>query len=153
SYEFWSTWFGASRYALGATLKINGTVFSVIGVAPPGFHGITVQPSEIYIPAMMARAGYRWCKDAFARDCNVFSLIGRLREGFTVEQTNAEIAALMPQSWLSAKEGENTGITAFPARGVSHPDIVRSSEVRFVELLTGVAGILLLVCCINLAGL
>jgi predicted permease len=153
SYELWHNWFGASPDALGATLKINGTAFSVIGVAPQAFRGVTVQPAQIYIPTMMARSGYRWCEDAFASDCTVFDMIGRLRDGYTVEQARAEMTALAPPSWTAAKEGENSGITVFQAKGVMHPDIVRSSEVRFITLLVCVAGVLLLVCCVNLAGL
>jgi len=153
SYELWRDWFGSSPDALGATLKINGTAFSVIGVAPQTFRGVTVQPSDIYIPTMMGRAGYRWCEDAFATGCTVFNMIGRLRDGYTVEQARAEMVTLVPPPWANAKDGENTGITVFHARGVQHPDIVRSSEVRFIELLACVAGILLLVCCVNLAGL
>ena len=151
--EFWRNWFGSSPDALGASLKINGTAFSVIGVAPPTFRGVTVQPDEIYIPTMMSRAGYRWCEDAFARDCTVFDMIGRLRDGYTVGQARAEMSTLLAESWAAAKEGENTGISVLRATGVLHPDIVRRSEVRFLKLLAGVAGVLLLVCCVNLAGL
>ena len=153
SFDLWRNWFGASPEVLGAALKINGTTFSVIGVAPPAFRGVTVQPDEIYIPTMMARTGYRWCEDAFASTCTVFDMIGRLRDGYTAEQARAEMITLVPQSWTTAQEGENSGITVFRARGVMHPDITAGSEVRFIELLAGVAAILLLVCCVNLAGL
>ncbi|SPF53229.1 conserved membrane hypothetical protein [Candidatus Sulfopaludibacter sp. SbA4] len=152
-YEIWRNWFGSSPDALGATVKINGTAFQVIGVLPQTFRGITVQPDDVYIPTMMARAGYRWCADALASDCSPFEMIGRLRDGYTVEQARAEMTTLTPQSWAAAKEGENTGVKVFPLKGVLHPDIVRSSEVRFVELLASVAGVVLLVCCVNLAGL
>jgi predicted permease len=152
-YELWRNWFGSSPDALGATLKINGTMFRVIGVAPRTFRGVTVQPSEIYIPTMMARAGYKWCEDAFASNCTVFDMIGRLRDESSVEQARAEMTTLAPESWATAKEGENTSVTVFFARGVQHPDLVRSSQVRFIELLACVAGVLLLVCCLNLAGL
>jgi len=153
SYDFWHNWFGSSPDAVGSTLKINGTTFLVLGVAPATFRGVNIQPAEIYIPTMMARAGYRWCEDAFAADCTVFDMIGRLRDGFNVEQARAEMAALVPQSWETANEGENTGIMVAHARGVFHADIVRRSEIRFIELLVGVAGVLLVVCCLNLAGL
>ena len=152
-YDFWRTWFDGAADTLGAAVKINGTTFSVIGVAPQGFRGLTVQPDEIYIPMMMARAGYRWCADAFAASCNVFDMIGRLAEGRTAEQASAEMTTLLPESWATAKEDENSGVVAAPARGVYHPDIVRSSEVGFVKLLALVAGILLFVCCANLSGL
>src|SRR2546426_9283873 len=55
-YELWRNWFGSSLDALGANLKINGTIFTVIGVVPQKFRGVTVQPAEIYIPTMMAGA-------------------------------------------------------------------------------------------------
>src|SRR5262249_54334346 len=48
--ELWRNWFGSSPDALGATLKMNGTRFTVIGVAAPDFRGVSVQPSRIYIP-------------------------------------------------------------------------------------------------------
>ena len=152
-YDLWRNWFGASTDALGMRLKINGTFFRIIGVAPKSFRGVTVQPDEIYIPTMMAGAGYRWCKDALASDCTVFDMLGRLRDGVTVEQARAEMTTLMPFAWANAPEGENSGITVLPARGVEHPDLVPRSELRFIELLAAVAGVLLLVCCVNLAGL
>src|SRR5579872_1001468 len=36
-YEFWRSWLDSSRDAIGATIKINGTAFTVIGVAPESF--------------------------------------------------------------------------------------------------------------------
>jgi macrolide transport system ATP-binding/permease protein len=151
--ELWRNWFGSSPDVLGAALKINGVMFTVIGVVPPTFRGVTVQPDDVYIPLMMARAGYRWCADSLARDCTSLDMLGRLGEGRNVEQSRAEMAALAPSWWASAKEGENSGVTVFRARGALHPDISRSEQIRFIEILSGVAGILLLVCCANLAGL
>jgi predicted permease len=151
--RFWRDWFNASPAALGATLKINGTVFTIIGVAPPAFRGITVYPNEIYIPTMMMRVGCRWCVDALSNGCATLDMIGRLRDNYTVAEAGAEMAASMPQSWLAAKEGENSGIRVLRARGVLDLNTGRSGQIRFTELLACVAGVLLLVCCANLAGL
>jgi macrolide transport system ATP-binding/permease protein len=153
SYEMWCNWFSSSADVLDAKLKINGTIFTVIGVAPRGFKGVTVQPDELYIPTMMARSGYRWCADSLANNCTVFDMIGRLQNGYTVAQSRAEVSALVPQSWVTAKEGENTGATVFHAEGALHPDLTPGSQLRFIKLLVAVAGVLLLVCCVNLAGL
>jgi predicted permease len=151
--ELWRNWFGSSPEVMGAGLKINGVAFTVIGVAPPDFRGVTTQPVEVYIPMMMARAGFRWCEDALAAGCKPFDMIGRLRAGYTVEQARAEAATLVPQSWATAKEGENTGATVVLARGAMHPDLTRRGQWNFVRMLAGVAAVLLLVCCLNLAGL
>lgn len=153
SFDFWRNWFGSSPGVLGTTMTINGTVFTVVGVAPQTFKGATVQPNEIYIPTMMARTGYRWCVDSLAADCTVFDMIGRLRDGYSVAQARAEMATLVPESWLTAKEGENTGVTAFAVKGVMDADVTRKSQLHFVTLLSSVAGVLLLVCSVNLAGL
>lgn len=153
SFEFWRNWLGSSAAALGSIVKINGTAFTIIGVAPQGFGGVTVQPDQIFIPTMMARAGYRWCENALGSYCTTFDMIGRLRDGQNVEQARAEIATLMPEAWAKAKRGENSGLNSFLLRGVMHPDLTRNSELRFITLLSCVAAVLLLVCCVNLAGL
>jgi hypothetical protein len=152
----WREWFGASPDAIGATVRINAVPFNVIGVAPESFRGLYSGPNDLYIPTMMLRAGYRSCADALAEDCTMLRMIGRLAGGRTVEQARAEIAALVPARWSTAKEGENTGLTAFSPRGAdldTEPAISRSQNGRLVTLLSLVAGLLLLVCCANLAGL
>jgi hypothetical protein len=129
--QFWRNWFGASPGVLGAAIKINGAAFTIIGVAPPGFQGITVYPNEVYIPTMMLRVGYRWCDDALSIECTTLDMIGRLRDNYTVDESRAEMAALMPQSWLTAKESDNSGITVFPARGALDLNTTRSATAHF----------------------
>jgi hypothetical protein len=101
----------------------------------------------------MARVGARWCKDALAADCGMFDMIGRLAEGHSVEQAGAEMAAIVPAEWANAGERGNWTATAVAATGVFHPDLSWGVARRFIRLLAGVAGVLLLVCCANLAGL
>ena len=152
--RFWREWFGGSAGALGATMRINGTTFTVVGVVPERFRGVTIYPDEIYIPTMMLRAGMRWCPDALASDCTTLDMMGRLREGQSVEQAGAEAATVMPQSWLTPKDShDNSGVRAVLARGISDLNTSRSARIRFTELLGAVAGVLLLVCSVNLAGL
>jgi predicted permease len=153
STRFWREWLGESGDLSSTAIKINGVVFSVIGVVPERFQGLLPVPNEIYIPTMMTRTGYRFCKDALASDCTVYSMIGRLRPGVTIEKARDELQRLTPASWSQAREGENTGVTVYPARGVLDPNRSRSGEVRFSALLAGVSIVLLLICCVNLAGL
>jgi len=75
----------------------------------------------------------RWCGDSLAADCTILEMIGRLAEGRTIKASGAGMATLAPPDWAKAAEGE--------------------TAVRFVELLAGVGGVLLLVCCANVAGL
>jgi macrolide transport system ATP-binding/permease protein len=148
-YQLWHDWFGASTDALGAAVRINGVPFTVIGVAPASFRGMSAMPSEIYIPAMMLRVGYRYCDVLTDEDCTILSMVGRLAPARTVEEARAEMATLVPARWAHAAEGDNTGVTVRPERGKEHSE----SEVRLVQILLMAVGVLLLVCCANLAGL
>jgi putative ABC transport system permease protein len=149
SHHLWSTWFGASPDAIGSSVKINGTVFTVIGVAPSTFVGITNSPVEIYIPVMTLRTGYRWCDDSLAASCTVLAMIGRLAPGRTAEESAAELTTLMPRSWINAPKGENSGIAVAHPRGATSD----GSQIQLMRVLIAVAIVLLLVCCANIAGL
>ena len=147
--RFWRTWFAASPDVLGAALRVNGVHFTVIGVAPPTFRGITSAPIEIYLPIMMLRVGYRWCDDAFAPGCTILTMLGRRAPGRTLADAVAEFPTLMPEAWRHARTGENSGVAVTQPRGVSEDD----DDPRLVRILAVVAVVLLLVCCSNLAGL
>ena len=149
-HELWRDWFSSSEEVVGRSLRINATPFTVIGVAPPGFRGLTPYPNAIYLPTMMLRVGYRWC-DGFRDDCTVLSMIGRLAEGHTVAQATAEMTSRLPPAWRTAAGDRNTGVTVFTPRGADLR--AEREDEESVTLLGLVAGLLLLVCCANLAGL
>ena len=148
-HDFWRTWFASSPAAIGSSVSINGTDFTIVGVAPSTFVGVTTSPIELYIPTMMLRVGYRWCDDALAADCAVLQMIGRLAPGRTAADAASELPTLMPASWAHARRDENSGITVMQPKGATPDD----AQVRLVGILAGVAVVLLLVCCANLAGL
>jgi predicted permease len=148
-HTFWRTWFAASPAAIGSSLRINGYDFAIVGVAPAEFVGVTSSPVELYIPTMMLRVGYRWCDDSLAADCTVLQMIGRLAPGRTEADAAAELPTLIPASWREARRGENSGVGVVAPRGAA----VDADEERLMRILAGVAIVLLLVCCANLAGL
>ena len=148
-HDFWRTWFASRPDAIGATVKINGIDFTVVGVAPSTFAGVTTAPVELYIPTMMLGVGYRWCDDAMAADCTILQMMGRLAPGRTLADATAELPTLMPASWMHAPKGENSGVAVAPPRGATTDE----KQARLIAMLAGVAIVLLLVCCANLAGL
>src|SRR5256885_966551 len=51
AYGFWRTRYGGRREALGSTLQIGPTLYTIIGVAPEGFVGLwPVQRPVAFIP-------------------------------------------------------------------------------------------------------
>lgn len=151
-YGLWNSWFGADPTVLGKTMRINSRAFQIIGVAPANFRGteVGVSPNEIWIPAMMLRTGYRWC-DAIRDDCTTLSILGRLKPGKSVQQAGAEMAALAGQ-FAAAHRGMDVsdGAWATPAIGAQ---LGTGNKRRVAQLLSVTAIALLLIACVNLAGL
>ncbi len=51
---FWSRQFGRDRAVVGRSLRLNGTAATVVGIAPPGFTGVTVAESvDVWLPVAM----------------------------------------------------------------------------------------------------
>ncbi len=152
-HDFWRVWFGGGGDAIGSTLRVNGVAFTVVGIAPPGFTGVSAQPLNVIMPMMMLPVGYRFCDDALAVDCTVLRMYGRLADEASVADAAAEVPTLVPAAWRDAEDGANSGgnsgLRATAARG-SH---LSGVDRDFLNLLAGVGVVLLLACCANLAGL
>src|ERR1051326_4688653 len=87
----WSARFGRDPSVTARPVTINGTRVAVVGVMPPGFDGVSGHAME-WIPAGKAPAlTYR---DYLTSPQLFVSLIGRLKNGVTFAQANAELASI-----------------------------------------------------------
>jgi predicted permease len=153
SHDFWRVHFGMDRSVLGTVLRVNGTDFTVIGVAPEGFRGtmMGLLPNQIWIPTSMFRVGYRYC-DGLSRNCAVVNVIGRLADGASIESAQAEgdvLARQLEAAFPDTNKGH--GVYVRPARGIRISD--QAGKVPIVALLASAAAIVLLVSSANVAGL
>jgi putative ABC transport system permease protein len=153
SHAFWQQHMEESAQALGQSIAINGRPFTVVGVAPPGFSGVRQggSSSDVWIPSAMFRVGYRYC-DAFARDCTIVELLGRLAPAVALADARAELDVLARQlerEYPATNTG--LGVTVVPARG-SAPD-GEDTNARLIALLLAGVGMVLLVACANVGGL
>ena len=53
-YGYWQSRFGGDRSVLGRQLRIGGMQFTIIGVAPKGFHGVWATTTAAYVPITAA---------------------------------------------------------------------------------------------------
>jgi predicted permease len=153
SFDFWRTRFAEDPGVLGTTVRINGTAFTVIGVAPEHFHGILagLDPNAIWIPTAMLGVGYRYC-DGLSRDCRVLSLVGRLAGDTSINEAQAELAGLFRQlQAVYPVTNMGRGVLVRPARGIRPLEQARDAPI--VALLAVAAGLVLLVASANVAGL
>jgi predicted permease len=152
SHKLWRSRLGGQKDALGKILKLNNTDFTVIGVAPEGFEGTLLGiPSDVWLPSSMAAVGYRSCK-ASERDCTWVTMIGRLKPGRTIEDTQTELdvlSARLRNAYPDVNKG--CGVRVVPLRGV-HPGAREETLHLSLLLLSGVT-LVLVIACANVSSL
>jgi predicted permease len=152
-YDFWRTRFAEDPGVLGTTVRINGTAFTVIGIAPEHFHGFYpgFDPNAVWIPTAMFGVGYRYC-DGLSRGCGVTGVVGRLARDTSIDQAHVEVAGLMRQlEAVHPEDFRGRGALVRPVRGVRFQEQEASTPI--VRLLAGAAGLVWLVASANVAGL
>uniref|UniRef100_A0A832IBI4 ABC transporter permease n=1 Tax=Eiseniibacteriota bacterium TaxID=2212470 RepID=A0A832IBI4_UNCEI len=140
SHKVWTERYRADPNILGKTLRINGRTREIVGVMPKDFRWPEVQ--DFWIPLSIELAGDQRADFAL-------NVVARLKDGVTVAQANAEMAALSKQ--LAAehpKELEGIGGHAWPVR----ERFVRGVRPMMILLMSAV-GFVLLIACANVANL
>jgi putative ABC transport system permease protein len=143
SYGLWQTRFGGASNVLGQRLLLDGTPYSVVGVMSPTFR--LFQNADVYLPigpfiaAQPADRGWHPGLQA----------VGRLKDGVSIEQASTEAAGIAARLEKAYPE-TNTKTTMFVTR--AQDLMVQGVRTALLVLLGAVAGVLL-IACINVAGL
>src|SRR5262245_37321047 len=95
SHAYWRTHFEASPAVLNDTLIVNGQTMTIVGVAPSGFEGTTLEVlPEVYVPITMRgllQPGFR----GFDQRRNYWAyLFARLKPGVSIEQARTGVNVL-----------------------------------------------------------
>jgi putative ABC transport system permease protein len=142
SYGYWKEHLGLPQDLSRSHLKINGAVYSVIGVLPAGFSFPT--NVDLWLPADLEGENP-------SRTSHNYSAVGRLRDGVTVAQANGEISAIARRiRETSSEQGDyllKDGMV-LPLQD----SITGKARTPLLVLLCAV-GFLLLVACANVANL
>jgi predicted permease len=88
-YAFWRRRFGEEPSVVGRTIRLNGNPFDVVGVMPRAFSFLN-NTTDLYVPAPIGPAD----KSDDARHSNNWQMIGRLRDGASVPQAQAQVNAV-----------------------------------------------------------
>lgn len=162
NHGLWDRDFERDPHLIGASLTINGTSFTVIGVAAPSFHGTTVvYDTDLFIPITMAPVlGYAFGSqrtDAAGvladRRATVFAPLGFLRPGVTLADAAARTAGLwteLARERAVTPDGvARTRVVTFRENPGGAPSIVLPTLV----VVAAMALLVLLIACANIAGL
>ena len=152
-HDLWTRRFASDAAIVGRQISINGYPFTVVGVAEPGFQGPTLLKADLWLPvSMLAQAMPDRSTSLFtSRAATWLFMGGRLKDGISLEQANAElsaVAAVLEQE--HPRTNERMRFRAMPIAVV--PGMTRTIA-GFLGLLMAIVGVLLLVACVNLAGM
>ena len=141
-FGYWKEHLGSPRDLSQSRLKIDGAVYSVIGVLPAGF-GFP-EGSDLWLPADLDGENP-------SRTSHNYSAVGRLRDGVTVEQANRDISAIARRIRESSSEKGDYLL----ADGLVVPlqEWITGRARPALLILLGAVGFLLLVACANVANL
>jgi putative ABC transport system permease protein len=139
---FWRTRMAGSPSAIGATLRLNGRTYEVVGVTPAGFFfPDTNTQILVSTPCGAANFSQRGSPYAYA--------IGRLREGVSVSRAAGELDAInrdLARIYPETNRNVTAGVQPFR-------NVVIGKYENALWLLFGAVGLVLLMACANVAHL
>lgn len=153
SAETWRNRFNADEALIGDTLRISGRLVTVVGVAPPGFSGVSLETRvDVWLPmslADIAMSGFT-LDLLYGDQVGWLEAVARLAPGFTA----ADAQQMLDTRRLARNdEAELTPTLVLPAREVAiDPDGNRGSR-RTSWVLLGLVVVLLLVVWSDTVGL
>src|SRR4051812_31613838 len=152
-HDLWARKFGSDPTIVGHTIPLNGQPYVVVGVASEGFQGTTMMRPDVWVPiTAVTQAAPRLGVGALTRRTTVWLFMGgRLQPGATVAQANAELRRL-GADLEKEYPVDNRGKNYIVAQSAIVPGET-SSVAGFLGLLMGIVSLILLIACVNVAGM
>ena len=165
SHHTWQTEYGSDPNVVGSTFVVEGHSFTVVGIAPPGFFGETLQgdPPDLWIPlqqeplingdgALLRQSISAWLR-----------IIGRLHPGASTSGMGPRLTQVL-RRWMQNDSGYPSNwmpevirmlpkqvINIVPAgAGVA---VMKGEYGSSLQILLAVCGMVLLIACANVANL
>jgi putative ABC transport system permease protein len=172
---YWRSEFGADPQVVGLSLIVTGVPLTIVGVAPPGFHGTTVGArARVFVPisflltelpGQVGEQGAVSGRQHINRGLHWVHLFARLAPGVSSEGAAAAInppyRAILNdvEAPLQETNTDPQQLAAFRERSLvlepgAHGQSTLLVPVRGrLEMLLAVSGAVLLLCCANVVGL
>jgi predicted permease len=157
NHRLWQRRFGGRADIVGRTIRLNTIDFTIVGVAPAGFMGVTaLMGPDLWLPSMTAPlvlpgASATWLTD---RSALSFSGAARLAAGVTLTQAQATISTLaraLEQSYPGPNAGR--GVSLMPLSEATIFPGMRQGLLLGGLVLMAVSGLVVLIACSNVANL
>lgn len=159
TYPFWVKK-GEDPQMVGKPVRINGRVYTIVGIAPRGFTGTTALLSpEIFVPlnayAMVMNDFEGHVRPLAARDNHTLLLFGRLKPGVTLEQAEGTLTVVGSQMEKAYAENKDQALVVRPLSRMSiSTNPQNDHELRVpATMLLSLACVVLLIASLNLANM
>src|ERR1700690_37858 len=141
-FGYWKQHLESQQDLSQAHLKIDGAVYSVIGVLPAGFR--FPADVDLWMPADLDG-------ENASRTSHNYSAVGRLRDGVTPEQANQDISTIARR--IHETSSEQGDYLLKDGMVLPLQDSITGKARSPLLVLLGAVGFLLLVACANVANL
>jgi predicted permease len=153
THAYWRNHFLQDRNVLGRVVQLNKHPYTILGVAPPEFHGTLMFFNPDFFVPLINQDELQGNSDLNSRaKTPIFMTIGHLKPGVTQAQAIADLNST--GSFLEKAYPKENGKLAFALGSPSlYGDYLGRPVKGFMTALTLLAGLILLAACANLGGL
>ncbi len=152
SYASWQSRFAGDPNIVGRHVKLNSLDYTIIGVAPRSFFGTEILLSpEFWVPMSMEpqiEPGNNWLDRTATQNIWV---AGRLKPGITSQQAEADLNSIAGDLARTDRLNEGLKIRLSPPGLMG--SVMRGPVLGFASVLAALAGMVLLLACVNIAGM
>lgn len=141
THKLWQGYFAGDPDIIGKQIHMDGKLYTVIGVQPPG------QPDRLVRQVVVP---FVFTPDQINHDFHWFVVLGRLRPGITITQANADMDAVARHiAEAYPKSNKGWGVSVEPLKN----DFLDPSVRAGLWVLMGAVGFVLMIACVNVANL
>ncbi len=147
---FWHNRFGGDRSAIGQTVALDGTPYTIIGVLPAGIQFPFMGPADVWTPRYFEHSLFT--PQRLRMGVGYLSIIGRLRPGISRERAVAEMNVLHQQYHKENPTAPDADASLSMVVTDLQDSVVADIRGKLV-LLSFAVGVVLLIACFNVASL
>jgi putative ABC transport system permease protein len=156
SHAYWQSSFAGDPGIIGREVRVNGSPYEVVGVAPAEYEGdLRGLAPQLYLPMMMVdRLQPTTSSELEARGNHSLFVKARLAPGTSQQEVETRLAniatrlrAAYPGEWVAGNK-----FVVLPTAEVIMNPMIDGVLVAISALLSVVVGLVLLIACANLAG-
>ncbi|HUQ83864.1 MAG TPA: ABC transporter permease, partial [Gemmatimonadaceae bacterium] len=142
SHRIWQSRFGGDSAIIGKSIRVNGQPTQIVGVMPPGF---LIAGTDLWVPMGVDPS-------KIPRQVRQWTVIGRLRDGASLAQANADVKALAGRIEREYG-GERKEYAGFKLDVDTWTNANVGGFRPAARILLGAVGLVLLIACANIASL